>query len=49
MSGRDAFAALREINPAARILVFSGFSSEGDVQELLDNGAVAFPDAELPS
>ena len=42
MSGRDAFAALREINPAARIVIASGFSAGDDVQELLDRGAIGF-------
>jgi PAS domain S-box-containing protein len=40
--GRETFRALRAINPEARILIASGFSVEGEAQELLDQGARAF-------
>ena len=42
MHGAEAFGWLRRINPAARVLVASGYTSEGEVQSLVARGAVAF-------
>ena len=41
-SGVATFKKLREINPLAKILVVSGYSINGNVQQLLDNGAAGF-------
>ena len=38
----DVFARLRRTNPEAAILVSSGYSIEGEAQELLDDGARGF-------
>jgi CheY-like chemotaxis protein len=42
MGGKETFAALRAINPRARVVLVSGFSMGTDVQELLENGAAGF-------
>jgi PAS domain S-box-containing protein len=42
MSGRDVFAALRQIDPDAKILVASGYSVDGEARALLDAGAIGF-------
>jgi CheY-like chemotaxis protein len=39
---RETFQALRAINPAVRVLVFSGYALDGDAQALLDDGALDF-------
>ncbi len=42
LGGRDAFRILRTINPQARVLVVSGYSLEGEAQDILDEGALGF-------
>jgi PAS domain S-box-containing protein len=42
MNGKETFRRLRKINPRAAVIVASGYSLEGEVQELLDEGAQAF-------
>ncbi len=42
MSGPETFAAIRGINPKAKVLIMSGYSKEGAVAELLQQGAVGF-------
>ena len=42
LGGVDTFLALREVNPATRIILSSGFSVEGEAQRLLELGAQAF-------
>jgi CheY-like chemotaxis protein len=42
MTGRDAFRALREIHPEARILIASGYSAGEQAEELLATGAAGF-------
>lgn len=42
LGGKDTFAALRAINPEARILLSSGFSVEGEAQGILELGAIGF-------
>ena len=42
MNGRDTFAAIREINPQARVLLSSGYSINGQAQDLLRVGALDF-------
>jgi len=42
MSGRETFLAMRTVNPQVRVLLSSGFSSDGEVQELLNIGAKGF-------
>ena len=42
MNGRQVYAALREINPRAKIIITSGHSINGEVQAILDAGAAGF-------
>jgi CheY-like chemotaxis protein len=42
MSGHDAFRRMRAYRPDTRILLASGFSLGGDVEELMREGAVGF-------
>jgi PAS domain S-box-containing protein len=42
MSGRDVFRALRQVNPAVRVILVTGFSLNGEAQSILDEGAKAF-------
>jgi CheY-like chemotaxis protein len=41
-SGVEVFAALRSIDPNARILLYSGYSADGSIQRLLADGNAAF-------
>lgn len=42
MDGPAVFSHLREINPAAKVVLFSAYSSTAEVQKTLDNGALGF-------
>jgi PAS domain S-box-containing protein len=42
MGGKDTFHALRQINPGVKVLIVSGFSIEGEAQQLLNAGALGF-------
>jgi PAS domain S-box-containing protein len=42
MNGRDTFMAVRGINPDAVVVLTSGFSTNDEVQELIDMGAYGF-------
>jgi len=42
LGGRDAFLAMRAINPRIRALVSSGFGLNGKAQSILDEGGLAF-------
>ncbi|MCK6488202.1 MAG: PAS domain S-box protein [Planctomycetes bacterium] len=42
MDGLDCFRAMRAINPAARVLIASGFSLEGQAQALAAEGVLGF-------
>lgn len=42
MDGRETFNAIREIDPYAKILIVSGYSSQKDVRDLLDRGYAEF-------
>jgi PAS domain S-box-containing protein len=42
MSGRDAFYAMREIDPSVKVIVASGYSTGGGAEELLAAGAKGF-------
>jgi PAS domain S-box-containing protein len=42
MSGPETFAAMRLVNPEAKVLIMSGYSEEGGVEELLRQGALGF-------
>lgn len=42
MAGTEIFRRLKELNPDAKIVLCSGFSSEGDASALMEKGALAF-------
>ncbi|MFO8061587.1 MAG: response regulator [bacterium] len=42
MDGRETFNAIREIDPYAKILIVSGYSSQEDVSDLLEMGDAEF-------
>lgn len=42
MDGSEVFYALRTINHQAKIILFSGYSYDGNMQELLENGALGY-------
>jgi len=42
LSGGDCFRRIREINPAARVVLSSGYTMEGAIQEVMKEGIVAF-------
>ena len=42
LSGEEVFARLRAMNPACRVLVVSGFSSEHVVSKILEQGGMDF-------
>jgi CheY-like chemotaxis protein len=42
MDGRATFQALRELDPGVKVLLSSGYSAEGQGNELQDLGAVGF-------
>ncbi len=42
LDGHQAFFKLREINPAVRVLLSSGYVSEDDVRDVLEAGAAGF-------
>lgn len=41
MDGTRAFEAIREIDPAAKVVISTGFSGDGDVDRLKEQGAAA--------
>jgi len=42
MGGKDAFLAMKRINPRLKALIVSGFSVQGEAQQLMDCGALGF-------
>lgn len=42
LNGRECFRAIRELNPEARAILSSGYSREGAVQEILNEGMLGF-------
>ncbi len=42
ISGGETFDHLREINPGIRVLLSSGYSVNGQAQEILDRGCLGF-------
>jgi two-component system cell cycle sensor histidine kinase/response regulator CckA len=42
MSGRDVFAQLKEMNPGVRVILSSGYSMDGQAQEIMDQGCRGF-------
>ena len=42
VSGRDAFLAMRQINPEIKALLSSGYGLNNDIEEILEQGAKGF-------
>ena len=42
LSGGDCFRRMKEINPKARVVLSSGYSRDGSIQEVMDDGILAF-------
>jgi CheY-like chemotaxis protein len=42
MSGTDVARAIRSANPDSKLLIVSGYSADGAINELLTSGGVAF-------
>jgi len=42
MNGHDTFLALKEINPAVKAILATGYSLNSEVQEVLDDGVMEF-------
>ena len=42
MNGSQILAALRAINPQVKVVISSGYSLQGDVQELMKTGCRGF-------
>ena len=42
MSGGDCFRRMKEINPKARVVLSSGYSMDGAIQEVMNEGILAF-------
>ncbi|HEX2710022.1 MAG TPA: PAS domain S-box protein [Candidatus Deferrimicrobium sp.] len=42
MSGGDCFRRMREINPKARVVLSSGYSMDGSIQDVMNEGILAF-------
>ena len=42
VGGREVFRRIREIDPAAQVIVSSGYNQERDAADLLMEGAIAF-------
>jgi len=42
MGGREAYNTLKKINPDIKVLLFSGYSIDGQAREILERGADAF-------
>ena len=42
MGGKEVFNRIKEINPKAKVLLSSGYSLDGQAQEILDRGCNGF-------
>ena len=42
MSGGDCFSRMKEINPKARVVLSSGYSMDGSIQDVMNDGILAF-------
>ena len=42
MSGLETFLALKAVNPSVRVLLSSGYSVDGEAQQVLNQGAIGF-------
>jgi hypothetical protein len=42
IGGQEAFRQLKNINPAIKVLLSSGYSQDGDAQEIIEEGVIGF-------
>ncbi len=42
MNGKQTFSAIKAINPNVKVIVVSGYSKSGGIEQLLKNGAIGF-------
>jgi PAS domain S-box-containing protein len=42
LNGREVFRRMKEIDPAVRVLLSSGYSADGDTQAILSEGVIGF-------
>lgn len=42
MNGAETFSHLKELNPDAKVVISSGYSKDGNIENLLEKGAVGF-------
>ena len=42
LSGGDCFRRMKEINPRTRVILSSGYSMEGAIQDVMNEGILAF-------
>ena len=42
LSGGDCFRRMKEINPKARVVLSSGYSMDGAIQDVMNEGILAF-------
>jgi len=42
MDGAETFAHIKELNPEAKVVISSGYSKDGNIETLLEQGAVGF-------
>ena len=42
MNGKEVFKRLKEINPDVKVLLSSGYSLDGEAQEVMDLGCAGF-------
>jgi len=42
MGGREVFERLKRVNPRVRVILSSGYSVEGQAQDIIDRGALSF-------
>jgi CheY-like chemotaxis protein len=42
LSGGECFRRMKEINPKARVVLSSGYSMDGSIQEVMNDGILAF-------
>ena len=42
LSGHEAFRQIKKINPSVKVLLSSGYSQDGQVQDMLNEGVLGF-------
>jgi len=42
MDGRDTYQKLKEINPEIKVILSSGYSKNGRVEEVMNKGVIGF-------